>query len=505
MQCPSFLGVFCLPNCEDSSSFNDNKREILLAFPGKYRALNAQVPLSLLHVASALLQEDFDVRILDMQVDDFQAFRIGKPIFVGISCIHDSQIGYALELAKKIRTELPYCPIIWGGVHPSLLPEQTLDNQYVDIVVRGEGDSTIRSLAHKIQDGESIENVAGITYKSEGKIKTNPDSSFIDLDSIPIDLPYELFQLDKYPPFRAGRFHIQTSRGCPHRCSYCYNPAFNKRMWRAKSADRVVDEIEYILKKFPEVKIIDTVDDNFFVDRKRVEDICNGMLQRDVKVKWRADCRFDYSSTYHKEFIELLQRAGCMELDFGGESGSQRVQNLIAKDVTPDQMIKSLSNLKEWAPEIEPYISWISGFPTETEEDLNQTLDLMDEMNKTNPRTQHFAIYTYTPLSPNPITDRLGSSFKLPQSLEEWGKLDVFNFSPPWHTKKYVRKLHAISAVTKYMFYPKVRVKEWNLSHRLAYGILNRMAKYRWAHRFFGYPLELKIVNAFIKRTRGYL
>jgi len=484
---------------------SENSSEVLLVFPGKHNAPNAQVPLSLIHIASPLLKEGFKVRILDMRVDDFRTFKIGNPLFVGISTIHDSQIRYGIEFAKKTREDSPDCPIVWGGVHPSLLPEQTLASQYVDIVVRGEGESIISELAHRLKTGEPLDEVAGLTYKSEGKIKSTPDAPLINMDSIPIDLPYELVELGKYPPFKAGRFHILTSRGCPHGCSYCYNSVFNRRRWRAKSARRVLEEIEHILNRFPNVKVIDPVDDNFFVDKKRVEDICVGMLERGIKVKWRADCRFDYLSAYDKKFVQLLQQAGCVELDFGGESGSERLQFLVGKDVTPNQMIKSVANMREWAPSIEPYVSWMSGFPTETEEDLKKTFDLMDEMNKMNPKTQHFGIFTYTPLTPNPLTDLLGPDFKPPQSLEEWGNIDVFHFSPPWHTKKYVEKLHAVAAVTKYAFYPKIRVDEWSLGYRLSYGILNRLAKFRWKHRFFRYPLELKIVDAFTKKSRGYL
>ncbi len=486
----------------DSPRISD---EVLLVFPGKYRAPNVQVPLALLHVASPLLREGFMVRILDMRIDDFRNYKVGNPLFVGISSIHDSQIPYGIEFAKKVRAESPRSSVVWGGVHPSLLPEQTLASQYVDIVVRGEGESTVSELASKLRNGESVDGVAGLTYKSDGQIKSTPDAPLIDLNSVPIDLPYELLPLDKYPPFKAGRFHILTSRGCPHGCSYCYNAVFNKRRWRAKSAKRVLDEIEYILNRFPNVKFIDPVDDNFFVDRKRVEDICNGMVIRGINVKWRADCRFDYLCKYDREFVALLQRAGCVELDFGGESGSERLQFMVGKDVTPDQMLKSVANLKEWAPDIEPYVSWMSGFPTETEEDLKKTFDLMDEMNKTNPKTQHFGVFTYTPLSPNALTNLLGLDFKPPQSLEEWGNVDVFHFSPTWHSKKYVKKLHTVAAVTKYAFYPKVRVKEWSLSYRIAYGLLNRIVKFRWKHRFFAYPIELKIVDFFAKKSRGYL
>ncbi len=148
-----FLRRFTELSTHGRPDFPRNNAEVVLVFPGKYNAPNAQIPLSLLHIASSILRQGFAVRILDMRVDDFHKFDIGNPIFVGISAIHDSQIRYGIEFAKKIRTDSPECPIVWGGVHPSLLPEQTLASQYVDIVVRGEGESIVAELANKLETG----------------------------------------------------------------------------------------------------------------------------------------------------------------------------------------------------------------------------------------------------------------------------------------------------------------------------------------------------------------
>ena len=479
-------------------------REILLVFPGKYRAPDPQVPLPVIHIASSLQREGYKVRIFDMRIENYLNYDLGNPLFVGISCMSGLQIKYGLEFANKVRVQKPSCPIVWGGVHPTLLPEQTAKNNCVDVVVRGEGELIVTELANKLSRGEPLDDVAGITYKVEGAIKSNPDGQQIDLDKIPVDLPFDLLQLDKYPTLQSGRFHIQTSRGCPHRCGFCYNTIFNNRQWRGKSPERVLDEIEHVLRKFPNVKIIDPIDDNFFVDKKRVADICKGILNRKIKVAWRANCRFDYLSTYDREFVSLLEKAGCVELDFGGESGAERLQQLICKDVTYEQMIQSVENLKNWAPTIEPYVSWMSGLPTETEEDLNATFDLMDKMSEANPRTQHYGIFVYTPF-PSPVLENLPSEFTPPQSLEEWGNIDVFHFKPPWHSKNYVEKLHQISAVTRYAFYPQSRINERGFGFRIAYGIMNRVSRYRWRRRYFGLPLELKIANGLARRLRGYL
>ena len=479
-------------------------KEVLLVFPGKYNAPDPQIPLALLHLASPLYRAGYKVRILDMRIQNYRDFEVGDPVFVGISCMSGIQIRFGLEFARKIRAQKPKVPIVWGGIHPTLLPEQTAANQYVDVVVRGEGESVVAELANKLALGESLDAVAGLTYKEGGAIRSTPDASLIDLDDIPVALPYDLLQLDKYPALKSGRIHIQTSRGCPHRCGFCYNTIFNKQAWRGKSANRVLDEIQYLLGKFPNVKIIDPIDDNVFVDKKRVQDICNGILTRGIKVAWRANCRFDYLSTYDKDFIGLLAQAGCVELDFGGETGSDRLQKLVCKDVTAEQMMQSVANLKEWAPMIEPYVSWMSGLPGETDEDLKATFDLMDRMVQANPRTQHYGIFVYTPF-PSPVLETLPSEFKPPQTLEEWGDIDVFHFKPPWHSKKQVAKLDAISAVTRLAFYPDARIKERGFGFKLSYGVMNRMARYRWKHRYFGMPIELKLVNAAAKKLKGYL
>jgi anaerobic magnesium-protoporphyrin IX monomethyl ester cyclase len=486
--------------------FNPSKRskEILLVFPGKYKAADPQVPLSILHLASVLLGGGYKVRVFDMRTEDYRTLSVGKPLFVGISCMSGLQIRYGLEFAKKIRAEEPSLTIVWGGVHPSLLPDQTAENELVDIVVRGEGELIVNELADTLASGKALEEVNGLTFKKDGTIKSTPEADLIDLDKIPVNLPYDLLQLDKYPALKAGRIHIQTSRGCPHRCGFCYNILYNNHSWRGKTPNRVLDEIEYLLKKFPEAKIIDPIDDNFFVDPKRVEDICKGIIKRGIKVLWRANCRFDYLSKYEPTFLKLLEQAGCTELDFGGETGSKRLQQFICKDVTHEQIMQSVENLKKYAPTIEPYASWMSGLPTETNDDLNATFDLMDQMREANPKTQHFGIFVYTPF-PSPVLNQLPIEFKPPQSLEEWGKIDVFQFRPPWHSQKQVERLRSISAVARYAFFPEARINERSLSFKIAYGVVSRIAKYRWRHRYFGFPVDLKIVNWFARRMRGYL
>lgn len=483
---------------------NKTDKDILLIYPGKYKAAEPQIPLSLLYIASLLTKAGYRTCIFDMRIENFAQLRIEEPIFVGISSMSGTQIEYGIEIAKKVRNEDPSIPIVWGGVHPTLLPEQTASSKYVDIVVRGEGELTTVQLANQLSSRGSIKNVKGITYKRQGEIVTNPSGETINLDSIPIALPYDMLKLSNYPAIKSGRLHIQTSRGCPSRCGFCYNLNFNQRKWRGKSATRVLNEIRFLLKKFPNAKTFDIVDDNFFVNPERVENICKGILSIEKKIQWRANCRFDYIAKYNESFMSLLDKSGCVELNFGGESGSEKLQSFVTKDVTYAQMFIALKKLKKFAPNIEPYVSWLSGLPTETNNDLYTTFDIMDKMHQINPKTQHYDIFIYTPF-PSPLLESLPSEFKPPQSLEEWAKIDVFHFNPPWHSKNYIKKLHTVSAVTRYSFYPKARINERGPLFKKVYLIMNKIARYRWKHRYFGFPVEQKIVDYATKKLRGFL
>ncbi len=124
------------------------EKDVLLVFPGKFKAPDPQLPLALLHIAAALQQEGFGVRILDMRLQDYRGIEIGDPLFVGVSCMTGLQIKYALEFAQKVKNQNPSVPLVWGGVHPTLLPEQTASHRLVDVVVRGEGELIIKDLAN---------------------------------------------------------------------------------------------------------------------------------------------------------------------------------------------------------------------------------------------------------------------------------------------------------------------------------------------------------------------
>jgi radical SAM superfamily enzyme YgiQ (UPF0313 family) len=489
-------------------------RDVLLVFPGRRGAPDPQVPLQLLHVAASLRAQGYRPRIADLRLGDFRTLPLGDPVFVGITAMSGPQIRYGLEFADRVRSERPGLPLVWGGVHPTLLPEQTAADPRVDVVVRGEGEPVVGRLADALAAGDPLEGVPGLTFATaaiggdasvrSASVHSTPDGPPVDLDEIPVELPYDLLPLRLYPTLQAGRVHLQTSRGCPSRCGFCYNTAFNKRRWRGKSPERVVDEMRWLLQRFPKARVLDPVDDNFFVDRVRAERICELILTHGLDFRWRANCRFDYLARYDGEFLRLLERAGCRELDFGGESGSSLMQDLVCKDVSADEILAGVTSLRRWAPSIDPFVSWLSGLPGETWADMEKTFDLMDAMGRANPRTQHYGIFLYTPF-PSPLLEDLPPEFAPPRTLPEWGGIEVFHFQPPWHTREYVERLRGVSAVTRWAFYPRSRIDEHGFAFKAAYGAVCAAARLRWRRRAFGHPVELQLANAAAQRLRGFL
>ena len=142
-----------------TNSYQNN--EILLVYPGKYGAPEPQIPLPLLYLASPLRNAGYNVRLFDMRLENLDNFQLEKPVFVGISSMSGPQIRYGLEFAQKVRAQNSSCPIVWGGVHPSLLPEQTATNELVDVVVRGEGELTILESANSRVRAPAMVLVAG--------------------------------------------------------------------------------------------------------------------------------------------------------------------------------------------------------------------------------------------------------------------------------------------------------------------------------------------------------
>ena len=231
------------------------------------------LPLGLLYVAAPLTANNYSIRIIDQnEVKNWESeleasLKEGDALCVGISSMTGHQIKAGIVMAKAVRRLSPNVPIIWGGVHPSLLPEQTANSQWVDAVVVGEGEETFLELIRAIEDGEPLSKVRGVCYKKGGRIIRTGLRPPLDLNKI-APLPYHLLTIKDYlkSPLRSEGLSLPiiTSRGCPSMCSYCYNLQFNHRLWKPMSPQKVVNEIRYLVNHFGANSVF-LLDDNFFM------------------------------------------------------------------------------------------------------------------------------------------------------------------------------------------------------------------------------------------------
>jgi radical SAM superfamily enzyme YgiQ (UPF0313 family) len=331
---------------------------------------------------------------------------------------------HALAGCELVKKRHPEVPIVWGGIHASLLPAQTLANPYVDIVVLGEGETTFQELVRALETGGPLDRVRGIAYKANGNIHFTEKRSFVDLNEQP-PLSYHLINIDHYRRRLFGKDHISfnSSRGCTYRCAFCWDPVMHKKKWRAMEPDTVLDHLKRIIKDYDLRGFLFT-DDHFFIDLNRAYRILESIVRANLdisisKLQIRADtiCKMD------QEFFKLMVSAGVKRVSVGVESGSQRMLDLIKKDLAVEEVIAANRKLINYP--IVPVYLFMMGLPTESPDDLAKSIGLAVQLTDENPK----AVKTFNIYTPYPGTQLFETCKNLglrePQSLKDWAQ---FNF-----------------------------------------------------------------------------
>ncbi|MBW2277746.1 MAG: B12-binding domain-containing radical SAM protein [Deltaproteobacteria bacterium] len=403
------------------------------------------MPLSVLYLERSLLDAGFDVLVIDQRLPSLWRKELSAelerdPLFVGISAMTGAQLRWGLEAAGLVRDFRPDIPIVWGGVHPSILPQQTLADPCVDAVVIGRGEEAIVDLAERIVD-LGREAVIGTVTDGRDRIppkgeRVTPRLDYGSLDWAPYVTPVVSDS--------RGLSHM-TSRGCPHRCGYCYSKQVNCKGWRGDPATAVLDDIER-LAALGESGVL-FFDDNFFVNRKRVEAVARGLIDRDLKLSIKADCRADYVARFDLEFLELIKRAGFALLYIGVESGSDRVLESMHKDVTVAQTLEANRKLAEVG--IRPHYSFMAGIPGEQVDDMRATVELMLRLKQEHPLAYLSPIKAFVPYPGTPMLDEaVASGFSPPSSLAEWSAFNWSSSPRPWLTRRESRFVDKAAYVT---------------------------------------------------------
>ena len=401
-------------------------------------------PLSLLCLASPLLQAGFEVKLVDnLLCPDYEKAILRETadaLCLGISVLTGPHIGAAVRISKAVKKLRPELPIVFGGWHASLATNQTLGERFVDAIVRGQGELTLLELAQRIADKRDWHGVRGLSFKDkEGKIVHEPERAVANVNDLPAPA-YHLADPGIYAAVSGVRQLAYTSSvGCPYQCNYCTDQVFYKRRFNAYRVERVINDLTELVPRY-NIEHVPLFDSNFLVDRKRAVAIAKGIVESGTKFQWDFQTSTDFLALMSEDDVRLLAESGVHHIGFGTESASQEVLALMNKRFQHvEQMVETAR--KTNLAGIHVVFNIILGYPGETDAHRQQTFRIMSDIAKEYWNVS-FSPNIFTPYPSIPIWPQLKEmGVYEPQSLEEWETLALGTNVLPWLRGDELRKL----------------------------------------------------------------
>jgi anaerobic magnesium-protoporphyrin IX monomethyl ester cyclase len=417
----------------------------ILCFPD-LACRQLQVPTGLYKIASHC-ETAYQISILDERlcgtgiIADLERLIENKPkaICLGISVTSGDQVFSAARLSRHFHGRVP---IVWGGPHATLFAASTLALPYVDYVVVGEGEEAFLALLNFLAAGGPEPNsVAGKTSQS------TPYNVFANFPNV-VDTYYVEYPTPRSYFCRRDGFvralALETSRGCPHCCAFCHNSAHHAP-YRFKPAEVVIQSIDST-RAVHDIDGLVFQEDNFFVNSQRTMAIMEH-LTRTPRIGWKANGRVNYFARYLKDrdFMQALTSSGCAVLQFGIESGSQRMLDAIHKDISLEQVIEMNRRLASYPFRLR--YNFIVGFPGETAADRKATLSVAAKLHEENPNAEPPFLNIFTPCPGTPLYEQaVALGYHVPETPEDWQKVTWSSADMlPWLSQDERHQLDEIS------------------------------------------------------------
>ncbi len=327
-------------------------------------------PLGLYYVGALLKEKDYHVEILNwahMGKDPdliAQSLKEKKPDILGFSILQANRWG-ALEIAKTAKAINPDVTVVFGGIGATFLWKHFLSHfNAVDFCVLGEGEYPFLKLIRAIEKGnpKSFKSIKGIAFRTQGRpMKTGWPHPIKNLDDLPIPSKFFNYQ------------HVAFTRGCPGNCTFCGSPRFWGRRVRFHSAEYFVKQLEYLYNQG--TRFFYFSDDTFLINKTLVIDICRKIIERNLKISWFAISRVDLVS---KEVLYWMRLAGCTQISYGVESGSEKIRHFLNKNIQSEQIKKAFRLTTHYGILARAY--FIYGSPGENRDTIQETIDLIHEI-----------------------------------------------------------------------------------------------------------------------------
>lgn len=297
-----------------------------------------------------------------------------SPDVVGIT-VMTAKYASAMKIAEIVKDiNGGQIKVVWGGPHPTICTKEVINEPLVDFAVSGEGEETFEELLMEIQRGnDNFDKIKGLAYKVDGVSRINPARELIqDLDKLPMPDRGNILFSERY--FESSFGNMITLRGCPFLCGYCSAKSIWTRKCRYRSIENVITEIRWVKERF-KTKGFYFWDDSFTLNRNRVVNICNTLINESLNISWGCTTRVNLLD---EELLALMKKAGCDYISVGVESGSERILKIIEKNITIKQIKKAVEMIKNNKISFEAF--FMIGFPDETAEDIEKTFQLMKEI-----------------------------------------------------------------------------------------------------------------------------
>ncbi len=426
--------------------------------------------------------------------------------YVGITVMPGPQLKQAIPVSKAIKERFRGIIIIWGGYFPTNQYKVVLQSGYVDFVINGPGDHCFPKLIHALENNEPYELIKNLIYRSGDNIVKTIKEDLIEQDDLP-PLPYDkltgFYSMDKY----LGKTYLgqktlayHSSIGCPFTCSFCAVVPTYEARWKAKSAQKVYNDIKYIKDTWG-ADAIEFHDNNFFVSEKRTIEFAQLILPE--KMSWWGMARIDTMHKFSDSTLALMRDAGCKIIFFGAESGNNAILKQMDKGGTQtgDQIAEFAARMKKF--DIIPEYSFVLGTPAptaaEVEAQIDFEIDFIKKIKRINPGTE-IVLYTYSPVATEGsdlYNQALEKGFKFPQKLDDWISPAWENFDmrknplTPWLTPAMIDKIRNFETVLN-GYYPTVTDIRLNGFKRKTIHLLSGI---RYKINIHKYPYEIKLLQ----------
>lgn len=421
--------------------------KVLLIKPpvAEYKRIYTVHPISLGYLATSLKKANIDVSVMDCENDCYDistTIRLMEeisPDIIGITCFSHN-FHMVKNLAQAIKEVNKNITIAMGGPHANALQEKVLSKcEYLDFAFQGESEKSFVEFAIHKDDADSFKNIRGLIYRNGNKILSNQNIFENDIDQYDF-IDYKLMRIEKYfKGIPQGFFYkkqplvsIITSRGCPFPCTFCAAHINNGKKVRYRSIDNVIEEIDYLYKKY-NVKEIHILDDNFTVNKDYAINLCNTINSRGYNLYFAMPngVRLDKVDS---DILNAMKGAGFYQLSVGIESGSDETLNKIKKLETTEFIKQQIALIKSFGFRITG--TFIIGFPWETKEDIMQTYHFAKKL-----KLDFASFGNFTPLPNTEITNKMIQDGELDKDYEvpfTWGDA---SFIPKYITQQDIKKL----------------------------------------------------------------